>query len=84
MLQEKQVANILSVRQFNRFYTHAFGFLQKRILGSAYSLIEARVLYEVANDKGCYAKDISKALDIDRGYLSRILKKLETAGLIAR
>ena len=84
MLHEQIVTDILSVRQFNRFYTRAFGFLQKRILGSAYSLIEARVLYEVANDKGCYAKDISKTLDIDPGYLSRILKKLEAAGLVVR
>ena len=46
MLHEQIVTDILSVRQFNRFYTRAFGFLQKRILGSAYSLIEARVLYD--------------------------------------
>lgn len=84
MIREKDIEPILAVRHFNRFYTHAFGFLQKRILGSAYSLVDARVLYELANRPGCHATDITTALDLDPGYLSRILKKFETAGLIVR
>ncbi len=84
MIREKDIESILSVRRFNRFYTHAFGFLQKRILGSAYSLVDARVMYEIANRPGCHATDITTALDLDPGYLSRILKKFETAGLIMR
>lgn len=84
MLQEHQIKDILAVRQFNRFYTKAFGFLQKRILGSAYSLIEARVLYEIANKSGSKATDIAATLELDAGYLSRILKKFESAGLVKR
>ena len=81
---EQDTRNIMAVRQFNRFYTQAFGFLQKRILGSAYSLVEARTLYEIANREGCKASDIAAALDLDPGYLSRIIKKFETSGLIDR
>lgn len=81
---ESAISDILAVRQFNRFYTKAFGFLQKRILGSAYALIEARVLYELANRPEAKATDISADLDLDPGYLSRILKKFEADGLIDR
>ncbi len=75
---------VLAVRRFNRFYTKQFGLLQKRLLGSPYSLVEARVLYDLANRAPLTAKDIAADLALDAGYLSRILKRFEAEGLLAK
>lgn len=84
MHQDATIEKVLAVRQFNRFYTKEFGFLQKRILSSSYALVEARVLYEIANRDNTKASEIAEHLELDAGYLSRIIKKFETNGLVAR
>ena len=84
MHQDKNIEKILAVRQFNRFYTKEFGFLHKRVLGSNFALVEARVLYELANSEAPKAREIAAALDLDPGYLSRILKRFETNGWLMR
>jgi DNA-binding MarR family transcriptional regulator/ribosomal protein S18 acetylase RimI-like enzyme len=76
---------IATVRGFNRFYTRQIGVLRKTFLDSPYSLGEARVLYEIARGDGSTtASDIGRALDLDAGYLSRLLRKFEKHGLIRR
>jgi DNA-binding MarR family transcriptional regulator/GNAT superfamily N-acetyltransferase len=75
---------IAAVRRFNRFYTRQLGVLRKTYLDSPYSLGEARVLYEIASGDAPTASDISRALDLDAGYLSRTLRNFEKRGLIAR
>jgi DNA-binding MarR family transcriptional regulator/GNAT superfamily N-acetyltransferase len=79
---------IAAVRRFNRFYTRQIGVLRKTYLGSSYSLAEMRVLYEIAQaDKlgaRLTASDIGRALDLDAGYLSRVLRNFEKTGLISR
>jgi DNA-binding MarR family transcriptional regulator/GNAT superfamily N-acetyltransferase len=78
---------IAAVRRFNRFYTRQIGVLRKTYLDSAYSLGEMRVLYEIAQgDKlgAQTASDIAAALDLDAGYLSRVLRNFEKRGLITR
>jgi DNA-binding MarR family transcriptional regulator/ribosomal protein S18 acetylase RimI-like enzyme len=74
---------IAQVRRFNRFYTRQIGVLRRTYLGSPYSLAEMRVLYEIANG-GRTASDIGRTLDLDAGYLSRVLRNFEKAGLIKR
>lgn len=81
---DQTINEILAIRHFNRFYTKEFGFLQKRMLGSPFSLIEARVLYEIGHRETPRASDIATDLDLDPGYLSRILKKFETDGHVKR
>jgi DNA-binding MarR family transcriptional regulator/N-acetylglutamate synthase-like GNAT family acetyltransferase len=73
-----------AVRRFNRFYTRHIGVLRKTYLGSSYSLGEMRVLYEIAHGGAHTASDIARALDLDAGYLSRVLRNFEKLGLITR
>jgi DNA-binding MarR family transcriptional regulator/N-acetylglutamate synthase-like GNAT family acetyltransferase len=76
---------VAAVRRFNRFYTRQIGVLRKNFLGSPYSLGEARVLYEIARGEGATtASEIGRALDLDAGYLSRVLQNFEKRGLIRR
>ena len=75
---------ITAIRRFNRFYTREIGVLRKGFLGSPFSLGEARVLYEIGQRDRPTASEIARALDLDAGYLSRLLRTFETRGLIAR
>lgn len=75
---------VAAVRRFNRFYTQSIGVLQERLLSSPHSLAEARVLFEVARSGRTQARELVATLGLDPGYLSRILRRLADAGLIAR
>jgi DNA-binding MarR family transcriptional regulator/N-acetylglutamate synthase-like GNAT family acetyltransferase len=72
------------IRGFNRFYTEKIGVLQEGLLRSPFSLAEARVIYEIANTEACAAAGIGKRLNLDRGYLSRILQRLHKADIVDR
>jgi DNA-binding MarR family transcriptional regulator/GNAT superfamily N-acetyltransferase len=71
------------VRRFNRFYTRRLGLLDEGHLHSSFSLPEIRVLYEVAHRERPTAAAIAAALDVDAGYLSRLLRGLRHRGLLA-
>ncbi|MEV8560232.1 bifunctional helix-turn-helix transcriptional regulator/GNAT family N-acetyltransferase [Streptomyces sp. NPDC051917] len=76
---------VQDVRAFNRFYTGVIGALDYgRHLYAPYTLTESRVLYELAQVPHLDAVDLRTLLDLDAGYLSRILNKFEDAGLIER
>jgi len=77
-------ANVAAVRRFNRFYTKEIGVLQEPYLHTSFSLAEARVLYEAAHLAQPTAVEVCKALALDAGYLSRILKRLERGHLLTR
>ncbi len=76
---------VAAVRRFNRFYTRKIGALDEAHLGEPFKLAEGRVLYEVAQSPtGVTPKALGKATGLDAGYLSRILKRFETDGLMSR
>jgi DNA-binding MarR family transcriptional regulator/GNAT superfamily N-acetyltransferase len=75
---------IAAVRRFNRFYTRQIGVLRKTYLDSPYSLGESRLLYEIAQGGAATASEIGRALELDAGYLSRVLRDFEQRGLIVR
>jgi DNA-binding MarR family transcriptional regulator/GNAT superfamily N-acetyltransferase len=81
---ENAEAQVAAVRRFNRYYTRQIGLLRKRFLDSPYSLGEARVLHEIATKQAATASDVAKSLDLDAGYLSRVLRNFEKHGLIRR
>jgi DNA-binding MarR family transcriptional regulator/GNAT superfamily N-acetyltransferase len=73
-----------AVRHFNRFYTRKIGVLNDGLLDSQFSLTEVRVLYEIANRDGATATDILRELDLDPGYLSRMLARFKKLKLVER
>jgi DNA-binding MarR family transcriptional regulator len=75
---------IQDIREFNRFYTRLIGLLDGHLLDSNYSLAEARILYEIYTGKQISASQIVSTLNMDKGYVSRILKKFEKEGLISK
>jgi DNA-binding MarR family transcriptional regulator/GNAT superfamily N-acetyltransferase len=77
-------AAVAAVRGFNRFYTNALGLLRGKYLDTPYSLTEARLLFELAQRDTSEGTDLRRTVDIDPGYLSRILARFESDGVIAR
>jgi DNA-binding MarR family transcriptional regulator/ribosomal protein S18 acetylase RimI-like enzyme len=73
-----------AVRGFNRFYTRQIGVLRKSYFNSPFSLTEARVLFEVAHRENPSAAELAQDLDLDPGYLSRLLQRFEEKGLVSR
>jgi DNA-binding MarR family transcriptional regulator/GNAT superfamily N-acetyltransferase len=82
--RQQRERRIAAVRSFNRFYTRQIGVLRKNFLDSPYTLGEARVLYEIGRRRLPTASDVGRALDLDAGYLSRVLRNFEKSGLIVR
>lgn len=75
---------VSDIRRFNRFYTIQLGLLQQHVFDSDFSLTEVRVLYEVSHNHQTTATGIREALNIDAGYLSRVLRNFEKKGLIIK
>jgi DNA-binding MarR family transcriptional regulator/GNAT superfamily N-acetyltransferase len=73
-----------AIRRFNRFYTRQIGVLREGLLDSPFTLTQVRVLYELAQQDGQTATDIGRELQIDPGYLSRIIRDFLKKRLIVR
>lgn len=88
MIKPSQHAQAL--RAFNRFYTGRIGVLGGGLgagLGaglpaSRFSLTESRLLWELAQRPGLSARDLSRHLALDAGYISRLLAGLRGQGLV--
>jgi DNA-binding MarR family transcriptional regulator/N-acetylglutamate synthase-like GNAT family acetyltransferase len=76
---------VAAVRAFNRFYTKELGLLGRGFLGTDFTLTEARILWEIGHSDGpAEVIEIRNELDLDPGYLSRILARFERDGLVIR
>ncbi|MGY4767508.1 GNAT family N-acetyltransferase [Kribbella sp. CWNU-51] len=69
------------VRRFNRVVTQRVGALQEAYLARGRSLGLDRVLWEIGLD-GCDVRSLRARLELDSGYLSRLLRSLESSGLV--
>jgi len=72
------------IRRFNRFYTEHIGVVTEHLLRSNFSLTEVRILYEIAHRDSPTAATIAADLRLDRGYMSRILQRLQRQKIIER
>jgi DNA-binding MarR family transcriptional regulator/GNAT superfamily N-acetyltransferase len=75
---------IEAVRRFNRFYTQQIGVVTVQYLQTPFSLTEARVIYELAHQETITATEICHQLDLDAGYLSRIIRNFVKQGLLEK
>lgn len=79
--------DVAAVRQFNRFHTRLVGALNERMLATDYTLAQVRILHELAcarPDAPPSARELGDVLQMDAGYLSRLLSGLESDGLLVR
>src|SRR5579871_2994518 len=70
------------IRSFNRTVTQQVGALNEHFLGRGRPLGESRLLYEIGDD-GAEVRELRARLELDSGYLSRLLRSLERQGLVA-
>jgi DNA-binding MarR family transcriptional regulator/GNAT superfamily N-acetyltransferase len=77
-------ARVAAVRDFNRFYTRVIGVLSEGLVRTPYSLTEARVIFELAQRDRTEVAALRRDLGLDPGYLSRMLGRFESDGLVAR
>jgi DNA-binding MarR family transcriptional regulator/GNAT superfamily N-acetyltransferase len=73
---------VAQVRRFNRTVTQRIGVLNENFLASRRTLGQNRLLWEIGTD-GCDIRSLRARLDLDSGYVSRLLRALEASGLIA-
>src|SRR5918911_819512 len=74
-------AMVAQVRRFNRVVTQRVGALDDRFLARERPLGQSRVLWEIGPD-GSDTRTLRARLDLDSGYLSRLLRALESDGLV--
>lgn len=79
MTVEQQTA---TVRRFNRSYTQRIGALEDSFLGMGLPLPAIRLMFEIGSRPGT-VRDLRSRLGLDSGYLSRLLRRLESDGLVA-
>ena len=72
---------VAQVRRFNRTVTQRIGVLNENFLASDRSLGQNRLLWEIGVD-GCDIRSLRARLDLDSGYLSRLLRALEAGGFV--
>jgi DNA-binding MarR family transcriptional regulator/GNAT superfamily N-acetyltransferase len=71
------------VRQFNRTWTEVLGLLDRGLLETEFSLVEARVVFELASQDRTDRQELRDRLGIDNSFLSRVLRRLVGRGVVA-
>lgn len=80
--QAQMQAQVQTLRRFSRFYTRRIGLLHEHLLDSRFTLPESRLLWELAHHDGISAAALARELELDPGYLSRLLAGLKARGLL--
>src|SRR5437868_12436885 len=74
-------ALVQQVRSFNRVVTQTIGALHEDYLGRDRPLGESRLLFEIG-EADTTVSTLRDRLDLDSGYVSRLLRSLEKQGLV--
>ncbi|MHC2436225.1 bifunctional helix-turn-helix transcriptional regulator/GNAT family N-acetyltransferase [Bradyrhizobium sp. USDA 4451] len=77
-------SQVAAVRGFSRFYTRKLGIIEPKLLHSPFTLQEARIIYELAHRPDCIATDLVRDLDLDPGFVSRMLAALQRRQILTR
>lgn len=72
----EKIKQIKQIKQFNRFYLRKMALHAIYTDVSSYSATEAMILHEIAHVRNCTASYLSEYFMFDKGYISRILRKL--------
>ena len=81
MFSADQIADI---QGFNKVYQNLLKQMDAAILETGYTLTEKDVLLEISKTERCTANILIQQLNIDRSYMSRMLSKFESRGLIEK
>jgi DNA-binding MarR family transcriptional regulator/GNAT superfamily N-acetyltransferase len=73
--------SVLKVRSFYRALTLRIGVFTDRFLGRGRPLAQSRLLFEIGRP-GADVRELRSRLDLDSGYLSRLLRSLEREGMV--
>jgi DNA-binding MarR family transcriptional regulator/GNAT superfamily N-acetyltransferase len=76
-----EAASLATVRSFNRTVTQRIGVLDQEYLSRGRSLGASRLLWEIGR-AGCDVRRLRARLRLDSGYLSRLLRALESEALV--
>ena len=71
-----------AIRRFNRFYTRRIGVLHEKLAATRFRLTESRLLWELAHRERTTAAELARDLDLDPGYVSRLLRAFKEQELI--
>jgi DNA-binding MarR family transcriptional regulator/GNAT superfamily N-acetyltransferase len=83
ILQPAHADTVERVRAFNRTWTEVLGLLDRHLLHTDHTLTEARVLFELGRaERGVDRLELRDRLSIDQSFLTRVLTRLQHAGLI--
>ncbi|HEU5035564.1 MAG TPA: bifunctional helix-turn-helix transcriptional regulator/GNAT family N-acetyltransferase [Nocardioides sp.] len=74
-------AHTATLRRFNRTYTQRIGVLDESFLGTGRPLGVSRLLFEIG-PSGAAVRELRDRLDLDSGYLTRLLRRLAEDGLV--
>src|SRR3954453_22729825 len=81
-MQRPADSRTAAIRRFNRFYTRRIGVLHEKLAATRFSLTESRLLWELSQRGRTTAAELARDLDLDPGYLSRLLRAFKESGLI--
>ncbi|HEY0950967.1 GNAT family N-acetyltransferase [Nocardioides sp.] len=81
MALDQDARHTETLRRFNRTYTQRIGVLEESFLGTGRPLAVSRLLFEVGPD-GAGVRELRERLDLDSGYLTRLLRRLTDDGLV--
>ena len=72
------------VNSFIKYFSKYITYLEKEMANDSYNFNEIRIIFELLEKEKVHAKDIETELDLDKGYTSRIVKRLLDEEVIQR